>query len=72
MPRLTCNLSRPMGRETFSMPKAGSVRGRPYHVISSQLACDTTPLSRVDLLRDSLSYERWERLISVAAVEVMN
>jgi hypothetical protein len=29
-----------MGRETFSMPKAGSVRGRPYHVISSQLACD--------------------------------
>jgi hypothetical protein len=61
------------------MPEAGSVRGRPCHVILSadfsevpQLACDTTPLSRVDLLRDLLSYERRERLVSVTAVEVMN
>jgi hypothetical protein len=37
-----------------------------------QLARDTTPLSRVDLLRDLLSYEQRERLVSVAIVEVVN
>lgn len=47
------------------MPEAGSAQGGPCHVIWSgdfpevpQLACDTTPLSRVDLLRDLNGSER--------------